>query len=62
MKKLLIISFFLSFSLLTFSQKNFAKVDLKTLEIILLTLDFDNDGKLLLLAFGRHGANLVSKN
>lgn len=53
MKKLLIISFFLSFSLLTFSQnRTLPKVDLKTLDNNTFnTSNFDNDGKPIVISF-----------
>ncbi|HAP31268.1 MAG TPA: thiol:disulfide interchange protein, partial [Flavobacteriales bacterium] len=53
MKKLLIFTAFLSFSLLSFSQnRTLPKVDLKTLDNNTFnTSDFDNDGKPIVISF-----------
>ena len=53
MKKLLIIYFFLSFSLFSFSQnRTLPKVDLKTLDNNTFnTSEFDNDGKPIVISF-----------
>ena len=64
MKKLLILTAFLSYGLLSQSQnRTLPKVDLKTIDNNTFnTSNFDNDGQPIVISFGQHGASLVSKS